>query len=235
MKQLATFLLLITSLTAFGQSSIELPFNPDADGNGFISVSDVLNVLSTYDTMFSAGEVLVNGTGLSSFIAETDSTIDSLSAAASVCIELQHLEAFEEYLNNSTSCWITYDGTSSCCSINIPNSCRQLTLFMWNSASATQTQVPLRLPTEGEFPGQIIEIRITEAGEVSGTIDIEAYQGNEWVVVGTLMDAPNQHPFQGTSREYLSSEMQNEKFIWDGSSWQNVALTIMELNWTSID
>ena len=101
MKRLATFLLLITSLTAFGQSSIELPFNPDADGNGFISVSDVLNVLSTYDTMFSAGEVLVNGTGLSSFIAETDATIDSLSAAASVCIELQHLEAFEEYLNNS--------------------------------------------------------------------------------------------------------------------------------------
>ena len=173
--------------------------------------------------------------GLSSFIAETDATIDSLSAAASVCIELQHLEAFEEYLNNSTSCIITYDGIYSNYSFNVPNSCRQLTLFMWNSSSPTQTHSPLRLPTEGEFPGQIIEIRITEAINVSGTIDIEAYQENEWVVVGTLMDNPNESYHQGTSTGYLSSDMQNEKFIWDGSNWQNVATTIMGLGWTQID
>lgn len=233
MKNLTTLILLTIGLTASGQSSIDLPFNPDSDGNGFISVSDLQNVLSTYGTIFSVEEALVDGVELSTFIAETDSTIDSLQAEASVCVELQYLEAFEDYLESSTSCYTTYDGTSSCCAINIPNFCRHVTLFMWNSASSTQTQIPLRLPVAGEFPGQIMEIRITECGQVTGTIEIQAFQNSEWVEVGELIDGV-QHP-GGTSREYLWNDLQNERFVWDGEQWLNVPFFIHELGWTTID
>lgn len=234
MKNLIALTFFLTGLTALGQTSINLPFNPDSDGNGFISVSDILNVLSTYDTMFSVEEALVDGVELSTFIAETDSTINSLQMEASVCVELQHLEAFEDYLENSTSCYDTYDGTSSCCAINIPNFCRHVTLFMWNSSSSTQTQIPLRLPVEGEFPGQIMEIRITEVYNIIGEIEIQAFQNSEWVQVGELQDNPAQEP-GGTSRQYLWDDRQNERFVWDGEQWLNVPFSIHELGWTSID
>lgn len=231
MKQLATFLLLITSLTAFGQSSIELPFNPDADGNGFISVSDILEVLSTYDTIFTAEEVLVNGTELNSFISETNSTIDSLSAAAVVCENLQYLESYEAYLENSSSCWLTYNGIYDFMGFEIPNSCRFVTVFGNESQSVTQTLTPIRLPENGLFPGQIIDFRLTDVYLWDGQLEIQALQEGNWQTIGSLF----QDLYNSPATTYLYSSQQNERFVWNGVAWSNMEPIIQQIGWSSID
>ena len=231
MKQLATFLLLITSLTAFGQSSIELPFNPDADGNGFISVSDILEVLSTYDTIFTADEVLVNGTELNSFISETNSTIDSLSAAAVVCENLQYLGSYEAYLENSSSCWLSYDGIYDFMGFEIQNSCRFVTVFGHESSAVTQTLTPIRLPETGLFPGQIIDFRLTDVYLWDGQLEIQALQEGNWQTIGSLF----QDSYNSPATTYLSSSQQNERFVWNGVAWSNMEPIIQQIGWSSID
>jgi hypothetical protein len=143
----------------------------------------------------------------------------------------------EEYLQNSKSYYHLYDGTSTCCSINIPEDCRQLTLFGWLSGSPTQTQVPIRLPESGLFAGQIIEMRLTDVYTMNGSIEIQAFTGDSWITVGSLSDNPNTSPQNQSSSpwSYLSHDLQNERFVWDGYQWENVEQVIGDLNWTPID
>ena len=231
MKNLLAFVLYIITVNAISQTTIGLPFNPDADGNGFISVSDILNCLSVYDSQFASEEVTVNGLPLSDYVAESAMTIDSLSSAASVCTELQYLEAYEDYLTNCTDCYCTYNGLYSNYGWLIPNMCRHFTVYGWNSSSTTQSLSPIRLPESGLFPGQIIDIRLTDVCNWSGQLEIEALTNGSWSTIDNL----SQDPCTSDQRAYLYSPQQNSRFVWDGSNWNAFDNQMIEINWSQLD
>jgi len=143
----------------------------------------------------------------------------------------------EEYLQNSKSYYHLYDGTSSCCSINVPEDCRQLTLYGWLSSTSVQTQVPIRLPESGLFIGQTIEIRLTDVFTMSGSIEIQALVDGNWIAIGSLSDNPATSPQNQSSIpwSYLSHDLQNERFDWNGFQWSNVEQVINQLDWTPIN
>ena len=137
-----------------------------------------------------------------------------------------------EYFETVKDYYTVYDGTSSCCSIHVPNDCRHLTLAGWNQGSPTSTLVPIRLPIQGMFINQIIEIRLTEVWNMNGSISIEAFMDGSWQSIGSLADNPTVGA-QQTQFGYLSNDLQNERVTWNGSAWESIPFAIGELGWTT--
>ena len=53
MKHLTTLLALLLSCSMLAQGPVEFPWNPDADGDDFIGVNDLMALLGEYSTSFS--------------------------------------------------------------------------------------------------------------------------------------------------------------------------------------
>ena len=103
------------SLGAAAQSTIAYPYNPDADGDSFIGVSDILEGIATYNTEFYPSEIQIDGVGLGEVLtqllttqAEMQASILALEAEnlaqAELITELQNssgggIEGLENYLS----------------------------------------------------------------------------------------------------------------------------------------
>ena len=61
MKHLFTLLALAISFTGVGQ---QMPYNPDANGEDFVGVDDVLGVLGVYDTALIQPATTMEGLNL---------------------------------------------------------------------------------------------------------------------------------------------------------------------------
>ena len=68
MKHLLTLLALAISFTGVGQ---QMPYNPDANGDDFVGVGDVLGVLGVYDTALIQPDLTCDydGTDLENLLA----------------------------------------------------------------------------------------------------------------------------------------------------------------------
>ena len=60
MKRILTLIVCAVSLNAVGQVPNYLPYNPDFDGDSWIGINDLLNVLSVYAAEWENGELLLN-------------------------------------------------------------------------------------------------------------------------------------------------------------------------------
>ena len=88
MKNFFTLTLCFFTLSLTAQEPLTYPYNPDANGDTFVGVSDVLEGISTYDNFFFPEEIMVGDTTLSNWIqilnqtlANQQTVIDSLQAS----------------------------------------------------------------------------------------------------------------------------------------------------------
>ena len=65
MKHLTTLLALLLSCSMLAQGPVEFPWNPDADGDDFIGVNDLMALLGEYSTSFSEENLYLSEDSLS--------------------------------------------------------------------------------------------------------------------------------------------------------------------------
>jgi uncharacterized protein YjbI with pentapeptide repeats len=70
MKNVLFFALTLFVTIASAQNEITYPYNPDSDGDQYVSVSDVLNTVSSFGSEFNPAEIQIDGVGLAEFILE---------------------------------------------------------------------------------------------------------------------------------------------------------------------
>jgi len=87
MRSLLSLALISLCCSFSAQETVTYPFNPDANGDTFVGVSDVLEGISTYDNFFFPTEIMIGDTSLSNWIQllnqtliNQQSAIDSLQA-----------------------------------------------------------------------------------------------------------------------------------------------------------
>lgn len=68
------------SLGAAAQSTVVYPFNPDANSDGFVGVSDILEGVATYDNFFTPGEIMVGDTALSEWLSSLQNVLSQHQA-----------------------------------------------------------------------------------------------------------------------------------------------------------
>jgi hypothetical protein len=68
------FFALVTSFSA--QETINYPYNPDGNSDGFIAVPDLQDLLSTYGSEFSPGEIQIDGVNLSDYLTALNLVIE---------------------------------------------------------------------------------------------------------------------------------------------------------------
>ena len=74
MKHLTTLLALLFSCSMLAQGPVEFPWNPDADGDDFISVNDLMALLGEYSTSFSEENLYLSEDSLSAMYEVNGST-----------------------------------------------------------------------------------------------------------------------------------------------------------------
>ena len=80
MKRLISLMMCAVSLGAAAQSTITYPFNPDANSDGFVGVSDILEGVATYDNFFSPGEIMVGDTALGEWLSSIQNVLTQQQA-----------------------------------------------------------------------------------------------------------------------------------------------------------
>ena len=65
MKRLTTLLALLLSCSMLAQGPVEFPWNPDADGDDFIGVNDLMALLGEFDSVFSEEGLYLSADSLS--------------------------------------------------------------------------------------------------------------------------------------------------------------------------
>ena len=65
MKNLTTLLALLLSCSMLAQGPVEFPWNPDADGDDFIGVNDLMALLGEFDSVFSEEALYLSEDSLS--------------------------------------------------------------------------------------------------------------------------------------------------------------------------
>ena len=78
MKRLIALMICAVSLGAAAQSTITYPFNPDADGDSFIGVSDILEGVATYNTEFNPLAIQIDSVNLIDVIQAMQAAIEAL-------------------------------------------------------------------------------------------------------------------------------------------------------------
>lgn len=94
MKHLTTLLTMAITLTGLAQ---QMPYNPDANGDDFVGVDDVLGVLGVYDTALMQPDLQCDyeGTGLEEFIGGIFNQELELD---SVYVEYLYVDSVETYI-----------------------------------------------------------------------------------------------------------------------------------------
>ena len=80
MKRLVALMMCAVSLGVAAQSTITYPFNPDANSDGFVGVSDILEGVATYDNFFSPGEIMVGDIALGEWLFSIQNTLTQQQA-----------------------------------------------------------------------------------------------------------------------------------------------------------
>ena len=73
---------------SFAQSSITLPYNPDANADSAIGAPDLLQFLPLFGNAFTPGEVMVDGQTLNEYIAVLEAAADGANSADTVTIPM---------------------------------------------------------------------------------------------------------------------------------------------------
>ena len=70
MRYFTTALVFLLTVSFTAQETISYPYNPDGNDDGYISVTDLQDLLVNYGYYFEAGEIMINDTTLSSYLSD---------------------------------------------------------------------------------------------------------------------------------------------------------------------
>jgi len=70
MRNVLFFALTLFVTIASAQNEITYPYNPDSDGDQYVSVSDVLSTISSFGSEFNPAEIQIDGIGLYEVITQ---------------------------------------------------------------------------------------------------------------------------------------------------------------------
>ena len=79
MKYLTTLLVFLYALDLNAQEVITYPYNPDADNDQYVFVSDVLSTISNFGSEFIPADIQIDGVNLLQVIQDLQNQIDALS------------------------------------------------------------------------------------------------------------------------------------------------------------
>jgi len=82
MKYLFTISLCFLTLSLSSQETLTYPYNPDGNADGAITVPDLQDFLTNYNTVFQPSEILFYGQNLSEVLVEIISTLEDLANPA---------------------------------------------------------------------------------------------------------------------------------------------------------
>ena len=101
MKNVLFFALTLFVTIASAQNEITYPYNPDSDGDQYVSVSDVLSTISSFGSEFNPAEIQIDGVGLAEFILE----LQNQSSADLSNAGLSNAQLFGVDLSNANLYW----------------------------------------------------------------------------------------------------------------------------------
>ena len=84
MKNVLFFALTLFVTIASAQNEITYPYNPDSDDDQYVSVSDVLNTVSSFGSEFNPAEIQIDGVGLAEVIGQLQASISALEVENAV-------------------------------------------------------------------------------------------------------------------------------------------------------
>lgn len=232
MKKLFTLLLTAACFTASAQ--VEFPWNPDSNGDGEIGVDDLLGMLASFGESWelpSANQwASTTLQGLLSLENELDSLgqvlqseqffLDSLAASLdSVNVLAFCSEQLTSWNSLRNDCFIQmYDGAYSNHAYHVPDDCFHVTVSIYYGCNCCSYSLPIRLPQQGMYVGQIIDFTLLrQGGCINGSISIEALVNGSWSEASTLFDATDNNTSQFNTNFFLNPS--NKRFIWDGFEW----------------
>ena len=233
MKPFFSLLLTLMLGTAFGQTSIEFPFNPDSDGDGQIGSDDLLIMLSAFGEPWTLPDPNLWATGtitnlldyesnlvaLSDSLTELQTFLDSTDVALMALQDsLTLITSFNTYTQTNQRCFISipdYNYVSSHVHFDITNSCGSVEVRMGygETWSDPNTRAKIRMPQEGLFVGQRIFVRRSADYSDHVPQHIEQFVDGSWQLLHSLVED------QGSGPANFNSTLSNKTFIWNGESW----------------
>ena len=80
MKNFFTLTLCVFTLSLTAQETITYPYNPDANSDQYVAVSDVLETIAIYGSDYLPSEIMVGDTTLSNWILIINQTLGNQQA-----------------------------------------------------------------------------------------------------------------------------------------------------------
>lgn len=185
MKTIFSLLFACVVGTTFGQSTIEFPYNPDSNGDGFIGVDDILQALSHFDTNWElpdqnswATDALLN---LIAFDNELDSTAQAISAQQAYLDSLATSVTCDMALLNSETCYLNFSSGTA----HLDNYDCSTVLYQRNGGGGSKI---IRLPTAACEGQGIVLVSLNYSGQGSQgqPLSIQAWDGNNWIDLASM-------------------------------------------------
>ena len=110
MKHLTTLLALLLSCSMLAQGPVEFPWNPDADGDDFIGVNDLMALLGEFDSAFSEEGLYLSDDSLSAIYNVGDESFLECQIACQNLPGRWRMPKYEDVLISGQEMWLRHDG-----------------------------------------------------------------------------------------------------------------------------
>lgn len=185
--------------TAFGQTSIEFPFNPDSDGDGQIGSDDLLIMLSAFGEPWTLPDPNLWATETVTNLLDYDSQLNAMSD--SLWLLQSHLEDLQDSITDNTNAFIIDHLTNACFynnSYDVVNLDEGCTFASLRGENAVPGGGQLMLTTTGRSEGDLLTVHYSCRDANSGTWYILDSQGNNIAFANGL----NSSGWIGTSNRW---------------------------------
>ena len=110
MKHLTTLLALLLSCSMLAQGPVEFPWNPDADGDDFIGVNDLMALLGEFDSVFSEEGLYLSADSLSAMYDVGNKTFLECQIACRNLPGRWSMPEFEDVIVAGEVMWLRREG-----------------------------------------------------------------------------------------------------------------------------
>lgn len=221
MKPIFSLLLTLMLGTAFGQTSIEFPYNPDSNGDGEIGVDDLLGMLSGFGEPWTLPDPNLWATGTITNLLDYESELVALSDSLEQ-MQLE-LDSVQSVLNSDVNGIILdhLSGTQYFSPHNPNNTfviTNPSTTFAWvRAVSSNNYGGHLHLTGEDKEVGDLLTILYRSSDGNSGTWQFKAQVNGSWSTIASC--APSGGFDNSGIPWHGSNGMFFKTFMWDGALW----------------
>lgn len=233
MKNFFTLTLCFFTLSLTAQID-NFPFNPDSNSDGFISVDDLMAMLSNYGEPFELPDYTEWSVGTMNNLLEYNEDLFLLSEQLdSIEYSLNLLsQNLEEVINDSLlwtlnrdACKVSMSGTNN---YEIGLNCQYVFVAIPNSGSSGGG-ANLRLPSDIPFEEYSVHVHVNKSGTIAcgtngtgcPTVQVQKYENGSW----QDFDLINPNDFYSAS----GLAVQQRTYVFVNENWQ-----ILQDNYTTI-